>query len=310
MSEKKYTPWERFDPGEYVERNYGDKVPEDGILPEDQEVIEMIFDFVEKLQKSILQRFLARLLSFLLFFWRPKKIRVGDGGCGPNVYGGEILEAVAAMMGREVDSVDMIEYADPNIRYLETVFGSGDHIYRNGEVEVDTHKVGNKFDRFIEKVSGVKGTFKRLLEHGRIVQGSIFKLKRAWYKIFISLFVAESITKKVGEVVTAIKSVIDALEINGIFIIAMMEGSKQYHAGTGTNFPATELYLKDIQEIFGSIRGIRFYAGNTSDTDEKLREDYQGMVVIVGQVKWTRPIWRWLESRSFWPRLERWLEYL
>ncbi|GHO60928.1 hypothetical protein [Ktedonobacter robiniae] len=255
--------WDAFDSIEYVERNYGGM-----ILPEDEEIIRTVITGLELLGVS------------------PTSLeRVADIGSGPNFYPAMLL----ASLLKPDNKMDLIEYAQPNIDFMRVLLSEGDHIYKNInkvgiEQSIDTHYPWGKFDALIADIGGknFQDTFNRARIASRSIKGNIHELPKFWYDLVSSYFVAESITTDETECVQAISSVVQAVRPGGWFIFAVMVGSKGYPAGENTHFPAANLSVEDFRRIFTSISGIEYELIPTSVSNEKLREGYHGMAVILG----------------------------
>jgi hypothetical protein len=267
-----FTPWDQFDPIEYVRRNYG------LILPEDRKIIKFVIGQLKRygITPGV------------------NLHRVADIGAGPNFYPSMIM---APLLDQRGGIIDLIEYAQPNRDFLDKLMGLSDPIYRNqtryGDQQViHTHEPWHQFSLLIHgcyKTSAVN-PFRKARESARVIEGSIYQLstyERSFqYDLVSSYFVAESITADLEECMGAIYSVVHAARPDGgVFVIAFMLGSEGYPAGVGTNFPAVSLTVKDLRKIFSSMSGIDYKVVSiTSKEDEpKARDGYHGMAVAIGR---------------------------
>jgi len=257
--------WDDFDPIEYVMRHYGKLLPEDRIL---------------------IQAAIANLKRF------PSKrtMRVADVGTGPNFYPAMLLSSLVEQAGQ----VDLIELSKPNRAFMNTLLGSSDSIYRNknklGKVQsVDTHEPWQKFDRFIAELgrdARFQNSFTRARSLAESISGDISNLPESTYDFFSSFFVAESITSNKRECVQALAALIGAVRPGGGFMVALMVGSKGWPAGEATHFPAVDLSLQEIKDIFNALPGVTGLSVIfAEDAYEKTREGYHGMAIVMGRCR-------------------------
>jgi hypothetical protein len=257
-----FTAWNDFDPIEYVTRNYGK------ILPEDRIIIQTVITCFKRLSL------------------RETK-RVADVGTGPNFYPAMLLASLI-----RGGSIDLIEFSQPNRAFMNTLLNDSSGIYHNKNKRgrsqsVDTREPWQKFDTLIAKMGGqiaFQQTFTKARAVARSIPGDIYTLPESTYDFVSSYFVAESITDEKAECIQAIRSLIRAVRPEGGFMIALMVGSKGWPAGEATHFPAVDLSLAEIEEIFSAtphLADVQVVPAN--DEHEKARKGYHGMAIVVGK---------------------------
>ncbi|MDX1765821.1 MAG: hypothetical protein R3313_02615 [Candidatus Saccharimonadales bacterium] len=247
-----YDEWEKFDPYEYVKRNYGE-----AILPEDSSIIETV---IRSLERSGVP---AGSLE-----------HVAEIGSGPNLYP---LMLVTPYM-KPGARAELLEFTKANRDYLQKVV--------DGEMEGEHAEYWHKFADLMQKIGG--GLYSRAEERAKdaadIKPGSIFELEKNKYDLISSYFVAESIVDTQRPFREAIESMSQALKSGGIMVVAHMVGSEGYHAGEGTHFPAVSLSIKDLEETYKDA-GLEFELSSAGGEEitEKAREGYHGMAVVVAR---------------------------
>lgn len=242
--------WRRFDPDEYVERNYGRTV-----LPEDASIIEFV---VEHLPSVVGDPGRPMLLA--------------DVGTGPNLYPAMLLAPLLGPGG----SIDLVELAEQNRRHLrsallQTAEEQAQGIWRKFE-ELMIRRGGEAYIDAQAKVSA----------GANVVAGSIFDLPRDRYDLITSYFVAESITTSHQEFWQAIRSLGAAVRPNGALVVAHMVGSREYHAGEGTHFPSVLLSTEEIAEAYRDA-DLWFEMEVVGDPMLKARDGYHGMAIVVAR---------------------------
>ncbi|MEU6191983.1 hypothetical protein [Nocardia sp. NPDC047038] len=244
--EESYSDFDEFDVYEYVERNYGCK-----LHSEDRQIIE----------------FATSVLSDMRI--APGTLQhVADIGVGPNLYPAMLLSPLISNSG----CLELIDIVAKNLSYLDQVLNGP-----NAE-QLRTWKI---YDEYIQEL-GFASDLKKLSSISSIRFGSIFELAPSRYDAVLSFFVADSITDMLSEFIRATDSLMNSLRPNGLFVVAHMVGSSGYFAGYRTFFPAVNLTLAKIEEIYKQY-GIFRSRMVIPDSGEAVRMGYEGMVVIVGR---------------------------
>jgi hypothetical protein len=258
-----FDDWDAFDPVEYVNRNF-DKT----ILGEDQKIIEHV------------------ITSLNDFTFRPI-LRAADIGAGPNFYPAMLLASILEKKG----TIDLLEPSRPSRSYMQALLGSGDGIYRNINKlhtlqQIDTHHTWQKFDTLISKL-GNKPSFDQTFIKARStalsLPGDIYRLPPDTYDFISSFFVSESITTERPACRHAIDVVLHSVRPGGGFIIALMLGSKGYHAGENTHFPAVDLAFNDVEQMFTNYKNLTYRIFKVNSGTDRFRDGYDGMAVVIGQ---------------------------
>lgn len=237
--------WAAFDPQEYADRNFAD------IIPADRALI----------------RFAADRLASSRFACNPAA-SAADIGAGPNLYPSIMLAPFVQTNG----TLDLIEFADINRDYLRQTLGAA-HLGVQWQ----------KFESFMTGVSGdiFSGALERARQLARVEDGSIFSLPRDRYDLVTSFFVCESISISQRDFWRSIRSLANCVKPDGILIVAHMIGSRGYHAGTGTRFPAVNLTAECIQDAYREA-GLRYEMFAIEDQHiAGIRTGYRGMAVVV-----------------------------
>lgn len=256
-----FDAWGDFDPIEYVTRNYGK------LLPEDRIIINTAID---------------ALKSFPLEGVR----RVADVGTGPNFYPAMLLASLIEKDG----CIDLIEYAKPNRAFMRTLLGQSDGIYRNknklGRAQsINTRQQWQQFEDLIAAVGThhkFHHTFAKARASAQCIPGDIYTLPESTYDFVSSYFVAESITTDKAQCTHALTSLLKSVRPSGGFMVVLMVGSKGYPAGESTHFPAVDLSLTEIRNIFSAIPGVTAKTTLARDAHEKARDGYHGMAIVMG----------------------------
>ncbi|MEU7769556.1 hypothetical protein AB0B25_31405 [Nocardia sp. NPDC049190] len=244
--EENYSDFDDFDAHEYVERNYGCK-----IRSEDRQIIEFVTSVLSDMGIA------------------PDSLqRVADVGVGPNLYPAMLISSLISNGGR----LELIDIGAKNLDYLEQVLN------RTDAEQLRTWKI---YEDHIREL-GLPAGLKKLSIVSSTTMGSIYELEPNRYDAVLSFFVADSITDMLSEFVEATDSLMNSLQPDGLFVVAHMVGSHGYSAGHRTFFPAVNLTLEKIEEIYTRYGSFRIRMA-TCGSGEAVREGYDGMVVIVGK---------------------------
>jgi len=115
------------------------------------------------------------------------------------------------------------------------------------------------------------------------VRGSIFDLPKQAYDIGTMFFVAESITSDHREFETAVHTFLDCLQVGAPFAAAFMKGSRGYQVDT-ESYPAVAI---DTDRVKSCLAGVAYDCEirviELHETDEPLRDGYDGMILATGR---------------------------
>jgi hypothetical protein len=249
-----YSDFENFDVYEYSERNYAHK-----IRSVDREIIDFVTSTISDMQIACgsLQR-------------------VADAGVGPNLYPAMLLSPFIADDG----SLELIDIVTKNLEYVKQVLNGSDReqlhtwsIYKDYIQKIYEGSIDKiELSQVLTKLANISSTKCK----------SIFELEPNTYDAVISFFVADSIVDTVGGFVRATESLMNALQPGGLFVVAHMVGSRGYFAGERTFFPAANLTLAKIEEVYNEYASFHSCMV-MRDSEEAFRVGYQGMVTIVGE---------------------------
>lgn len=249
-----YDDWERFDPGAYLERNYGRR-----ILPADRAIATTVAQVLAAAQLPA------------------EGVRdVVDVGTGPNLYPAMLVAPYLADDGQ----VTLLEPLHRNRVHLRSALLTPD-----GAGEPRHRRPWTAFEDLLVEVGGdrYRGALDRLAERCQVTAGSILGLPAEAYDVVTSFFVAESITTSRRQLRMAIRSLGRSLRRDGLLIAAHMLGSLGYDAGEGTRFPAVRLSASDLEEAYRDADlSCTLYVVGVDDT-ERVRDGYQGMAVAVAR---------------------------
>lgn len=244
-----YRDWEHFDSAEYAERNYGGDFP----LPEDRDLIATA---IAQLEKADLPVGGVRT--------------VADIGSGPNFYPSMMLAPYVASGGE----IRMLDYSSRNREFISQFLSQPD----------GQPSMWDKFEDLMVSLGGQKyaGALQRARSLSQVAAGSIYNLPVGEYDIVTSYFVPESITISRREFRQALRSLSGAVKRDGLLIAAHMVGSLGYYAGQENRFPAIRLSIDDLAEAYRDL-DLEFSLYQASESDEKCREGYHGMAVVVAR---------------------------
>jgi hypothetical protein len=295
-----FTPWDEFNPNEYARRNYL------RLGNEDKQIIKFTIEAAHRLEKKqYIRRFILWFFRkfFQKFFDRFLRryfvLQGADVGCGPYFGTAEFLEGLGC------EELHLYDHSPNNCAFMQCLLDpDGDHVYQFNGDSMDTHEPWPQFEKYMVDVGGerFRGCFQRALKKAQIKQASVYELTkkryRGKYHRLGSMYVADSITTEIEECKEIVEINIDMVAIGGIAFFAFMHDSSkgEYHAGDGTKFPSTRLTLETASEFFDLIRGISYESFKTEGSDHHARDGYDGMMVFVVHVKWTRMFWRMLWS--------------
>lgn len=175
----KYSNWSQFNPYEYQERNYGNR-----ILKEDREIISNAIREIRELGVSTLS--LKRVL---------------DIGVGPNLYPSMIIAPYVANDG----SIELRDQVQPNLEYLKKL--------------IDSKEANNwsRFENFMIQEGGERyqGVIQKILNIANVGFGDIYNLSENFYDAGVSFFVIESITDKKEYFYRGLRSFIGSIKPGG-----------------------------------------------------------------------------------------------
>jgi len=250
-----YSSWDEFDPCAYVCHNYNK------MMPEDRKII------------SIISNELCKMDIPLDHF----KI-VGDIGTGPNLYPAILIAPYVSEMGQ----IELIEPSLTNRNYLKCVFNSlsndDDTLFEKNWCNYECKIIGLCGDIY-------KNAFKRLQRLVTVKNGSIYHLPKNKYDFVSSYFVAESISDCYLQFQLALNKIVDSVIPGGVIVTTHMLYSEGYQAGKNTKFPAVNISLDHIREslIKTGLKQSNFkiWPVLTKQFEEKVRDGYQGMAVVI-----------------------------
>jgi hypothetical protein len=243
-------PWYRFDPDDYLARNYA------RVRFEDHRVVELVRDFFGR--------------HFALGT-PPPGLRGIDVGTGANLY-------PALSMLPFCESITLYEHAKSNLEWLveqcEADWPSWPEVWQ------DFWAVLGCSPHYAELGEHPREALARRVE---VVSGSVFALDpatRQW-DLGTMFFVAESITSELAEFTAAVDGFLKVLRPGSPFFIAFMEGSIGYEVA-GIPFPAVAIDRNDVANcLAGRAEGVvvdRVEMGS----GPKLRDGYTGLLVACG----------------------------
>lgn len=247
---QRFDEWGRFDPIEYMQRNYGEH-----IFAEDQAIIEFAMERLPNPRKGE--------GSFEL---------VADVGPGPNLYPTMLLASCLSDGG----TIDLIEHAAPNRAFLDKMLSGND------EASFATWR---RFETLMLDFDGERypDLLERLRNATRVVEGSIYSLPTEKYDVVTSYFSTESITPSLREFWKTIRQLAKAIKPGGLVVAGHMIGSHEYYAGSGTRFPAVSVSIEDLEEAY-SDAGLTFEILPVGEgAAHTAREGYRGMAGVVAR---------------------------
>jgi predicted RNA methylase len=251
-----YSVWDEFDAREYGWRCYG-------------EVMEVNRLIIIEAMKSIENLGL-----------KPGSLQhIADVGTGPNLFPSMLLApfvASAATGGQ----LDLIEYSQPNIRYLENIVA--------GRMASPPEHIWQKYEALMAEHAPVwRRTLAALKDVARIISGSIYDLPPQTYDAISSFFVAESITDSIDECQKAVTSLLAAVKPGGLVVVGHALGSTNYSAGENTLFPRVALSVEDLRRFY-QVELDELTIFEPPLTPE-VHDNYHGAVLVIGRKK-TAPV--------------------
>jgi len=188
-----------------------------------------------------------------------------DAGSGANLY-------PALAMLPFCHTIDLREYAPPNVEWLKNEIGKLDDSW-------------NEFWNVLAEEPAYRKSRPNDLQHRATVgHGSIFDLQPGQWDIGTMFFVACSISEDMTEFDRAVEHFVRALRPGAPFATAYMLGSTGYDVN-GVRFPAVRLTVDDVE------RSLRRVAENLDiveiDNEPLIRPDYSGMALATGRAKVT-----------------------
>ncbi|MXQ53925.1 hypothetical protein GSM42_09390 [Shimazuella sp. KC615] len=214
-----------------------------------------------------------------------------DAGSGPYPLWGMIL-----LRFLKSGMVFAADKSQSNLEY-QMHFGAngGPHLYRGldllgQEVEADTRVIWREHGAHILRKGGeIYGDaslfYNTLLDAQRrikAVKGDIYTLGERFpsrFGIGASGFCAESITTSKDECLDAWRSFINSLRIGAPFVITIVLGSTGYSAGEFTFFPAVNLTIEDVVEMFAMLP----VECTAEEVRINFREGHGGTAIVVGR---------------------------
>ncbi|GGS30968.1 SCO2525 family SAM-dependent methyltransferase [Actinokineospora fastidiosa] len=243
-------PWYRFDPRDYLARNYAH------VRVEDRQVLELVRDFLGDAG-------------------RPPDRRGGlrgiDVGTGANLY-------PALSMLPFCESITLYEYAKSNLEWLTE---------QNAAEWPSWDPVWSGFWALLRErdpYARLGGHPRRLLaERVEIAEGSVFALDPAagTWDMGTMFFVAESITAERAEFADAVRGFLAVLRPGAPFAIACMENSVGFEVG-GVWFPAVAVDGADVDRCLAG-RATDVAISRVEANGTSLRAGYTGMIVACGR---------------------------
>lgn len=245
-------PWDRFDPEEYLRRNYA-AVHEDD------------------------RRTLAFVRDFFTEACADDPVRAGrrgiDVGTGANLY-------PALAMLPFCDRLTLYEHSRANVDWLTRQRGAGWPSWA---------EVWEKFWFVLceRRAYGELGGNPRheLTKRTDVIEGSVFALSgtgRQW-DIGTMFFVAESITPAYAEFVAAVDHFLGVLRPGAPFAIAFMEHSTGYQVADN-HFPAIAIGSDDVLRCLFR-RAADVMIQRTVADGKPLRDGYRGMIIACGRAR-------------------------
>lgn len=242
-------PWNRFSSNDYWWRNYKD------LHAEDQQIIHRVSDFFIR-----------------AFAERPRARRGIDVGPATNLY-------PALLMLPWTEQILLADYSERNVGWLRDQIADDAgpwawHLFWREMAEAEGYRdVDRPRKRLREACVSEPG-------HAGVEQFSIFDLPEARWDLGTMFFVAESITQEPKEFRAAVESFVGALEPGAPFAAAFMAGSAGYEVA-GTDFPAVPITRDDVERHLTEL-GVREASVELLETDHRVRDGYEGMIVATG----------------------------
>jgi NNMT/PNMT/TEMT family len=236
--------WDRFNPEWYFHHNY------DSLRQDDRLLLGWLRDeFVHRLKVD-------------------GSARDGiDIGPGANLY-------PALALAPFCETITLRDFAGPNVDWLRTEIGRR---FRPSWYEFWNVLCAD------ERYKSVADPWTHLQERTRFEQGSVFDLPKNAYGIGTMFFVAESITCDFREFRRAVQSFVESLRPGAPFAAAFMKGSRGYQVDT-ESYPAVAI---DTDRVKSCLAGVAYDCElrviELHETDEPLRDGYDGMILATGR---------------------------
>jgi NNMT/PNMT/TEMT family len=243
--------WKAFPSDEYWRRNY------QSIQPEDREIIDRVNLFFRKAYSG-----------------RARAQRAIDVGSGTNLY-------PALLMLPWTDQILLSDQSASNVRWLRH------HVMDDGapwtwqpfwqEVcDLEGYsQISDPRERLRQACTGHPG-------QAGFEQRTVFGLPPAQWQLGTMFFVAESITEEPEEFRAAIDGFVGALQPHSPFAATFMAGSDGYDVAD-ISFPALPITTDHVTEHFKRL-GVSELSVDLLQTDHRVREGYEGMIVATGIV--------------------------
>lgn len=243
-------PWDDFSPEEYFKFNYAD------LRDDDRQIVEIVSDFFTK-------AFSDR--------GRPMGVRGIDVGTGSNLY-------PALTMLPFCESLTLYDFSVSNVAWLKQQRAEGWPSWEEGwdsfwsvlSKKPDYRNITHPKDDLVDRVNIRRGDVLNLSVEDRWDMGTMF-------------FVAESITCRHNEFVTALDHFFDMLKPGAPFAMGFMEHSQGYHVGQ-LDFPATDIGRAEVRDYLNT-RAVEVKTVQLGPGDKPLRDQYTGMIVAHGWAK-------------------------
>lgn len=242
-----------FEVEEYVDRNYGKK-----LFAADRRLIVESLASLKKLGLEV-----------------GSLEEIADIGTGPNFYPPMMMSPFVSQKGK----IDLIEYSPSNRRYLNEMV-TGEFLEYNA-----LSKVWGKFDKLMGAAGGKAwdGSIDQARKHSNILAGSTYDLPKEKYDLVSSFFCSESITEKMPDFEDAVHCLLDSVKPGGYVVVAhMLDEIVGYPAGERTHFPSIILSIEDIERTYAGRADVEI---KVITEEEKTREGYSGMALVVGKKK-------------------------
>jgi hypothetical protein len=243
--------WSDFASDEYRRHNYAT------LHPEDREIIERVSHFFIR-----------------AFGTRPRAQRAIDVGSGSNLY-------PALLMLPWTEKVLLTDFSDRNVGWLR------ENVWRDGarwDWQPFWHELSGRegYNQVSEPRKQLKLACASNPGLAGIERYSIFDLPPGRWQLGTMFFVAESITSEAEEFNAAVARFVGALQPGSPFAAAFMKDSAGYEV-SGISFPALRVSPDDVTKCFSDL-GATDLNVYLNETQDRVREGYEGMIVATGIV--------------------------
>lgn len=235
-------PWSKFDPEVYVDNNYRTPLEVDLLIV--------------RLMRDYFSRCFAEGI--------PDSVRGVDVGAGANLY-------PALSMLPWCEKVLLLEYAHPNVEYLEKQVSPGGY---------DT--AWDAFWEVLREAPAYHAVEPKALvsEIVRVERGNLFDLEeghRRW-DLGTMFFVADSMSECPDEFHRGVRCFMNALSEGAPFVAAFMKESVGYHVGEH-HYPAYRVNEERVRESLEPFTGEL----EIHDLHHMVRPGHEGMLLALGR---------------------------